>query len=64
MNTQPTPFDAAHLLTREMGKQRAVNYVRAVLDELQEPEVKPRLLDDDELETFHRIAEKVRLASE
>lgn len=64
MNDQPTPFDAAHLLRREMGKQRAANYIRAVLEELQEPEEKPRLLDDDELETFQRIAEKVRLASE
>jgi hypothetical protein len=47
-----------------MGKQRAVGYIRAVLSELEEPEEKTRLLDDDELEKLELILKKVRAASE
>jgi hypothetical protein len=66
VNDQPTPFDAAFFLSREMGRQRAVSYIRAVLSELAEPEEteeKAPLLDEGELETLELILKKVRAVS-
>lgn len=65
MSDQVPPYEAAYLLTREMGKQCAANYIRAVLGELapEEPKEKAPLLDEGELETLGIILAKVRAVS-
>ena len=64
MNDQIPPYEAAMLLTREIGKLRAADYFRSALWELEKPEEKEPLLDEEELEKLEIIMKKVRAASE
>lgn len=66
MNEPPIPFETAMSLAKQIGKERAAKYFRAVLNELEEPEEPPEkgaYLDEDEIETLENILEKLRAAN-